>query len=179
MLTPIYTWSLEVARAIKTRLDVPIIFGGVHPSAVPEICLENECVDYVCVGEGEQAIVELCDVLPSSGHRPRKPIANLWWRDGERLVRGPTAPFIQDLDSLPYFDKELWQDELRLGDNYITMTSRGCPYRCTFCADPQVYGGRWSGLDPERVLAELRELEEQLGLVRTLLHRLHADESDQ
>jgi radical SAM superfamily enzyme YgiQ (UPF0313 family) len=133
VLTPIYTWSLEVARAIKARLDVPIIFGGVHPSAVPEICLENDCVDYVCVGEGEQSIVELCEALPSSGHRPRQPIGNLWWRDGERLVRGPAAPFIQELDALPYWDKELWQDELRLGDNYLTMTARGCPYRCTFC----------------------------------------------
>jgi len=132
VLTPVYGWCLEVARAVKARLDVPVIFGGVHPSAAPEICLENDCVDYVCVGEGEQAMVELCEVLPRGG-RPAQPIANLWWRDGERLVRGPAAPFLQDLDSLPFWDKELWQDELRIGDNYLTMTARGCPYRCTFC----------------------------------------------
>jgi radical SAM superfamily enzyme YgiQ (UPF0313 family) len=133
VLTPVYPWVLEVARAVKARTGVPIVVGGVHPSAVPEICLENDCIDYVCVGEGEQAIVELCDAIAGGAHRPAAPIPNLWWRDGDRLVRGPAAPFLQDLDSLPYFDKELYERELRLGDNYITMASRGCPYRCTFC----------------------------------------------
>jgi anaerobic magnesium-protoporphyrin IX monomethyl ester cyclase len=133
VMTPVYQWCVQVAQALKARLDVPIIFGGVHPSAVPEICLDNACVDYVCVGEGEQALLELCEALPSSGGRPAQPIANLWWRDGDRLVRGPAAPFNQDLDALPYWDKDLWRGHIRIADNYLTMTSRGCPYRCTFC----------------------------------------------
>ena len=133
VLTPLYGWCLEVARAVKARLDVPVIFGGVHPSAVPEICLDNDCVDYVCVGDGEDAILRLCDALATGAGRPERPIPNLWWKDGDRLVRGEQAPFIQDLDSLPHYDKELWADELRIGDNYLTMTARGCPYRCTFC----------------------------------------------
>jgi radical SAM superfamily enzyme YgiQ (UPF0313 family) len=130
VITPIYTWCVEVARAVKARLDVPVIFGGVHPSAVPEVCLENSCVDYVCVGEGDEALPMLCEALPG---RPRAPIPNLWWRDGKSIVRGPAAPFVQDLDALPFWDKELWEDEIRIADNYLTMMSRGCPYRCTFC----------------------------------------------
>jgi radical SAM superfamily enzyme YgiQ (UPF0313 family) len=129
VLTPVYQWSLSVARAIKARLEVPVIFGGVHPSAAPEVCLENACVDFVCVGEGEDAIVRLCD----AGARPTAPIANLWWRDGETIVRGPAAPFRQDLDSFPYWDKEIWRPHVRIADNWLTMTARGCPYRCTFC----------------------------------------------
>jgi hypothetical protein len=106
----------------------------VHPSAVPEVCLENEAVDYVCVGEGERAIVELCDALDRGRHRPARPIPNLWWKD-ERgaIVRGPNAPFLQDLDALPFPDKELWEDALDVGAHYLTMSSRGCPYRCSFC----------------------------------------------
>ncbi|HEY0302984.1 MAG TPA: radical SAM protein, partial [Rhizomicrobium sp.] len=119
---------------VKARLDVPVIFGGVHPSAVPEVCLENDCVDYVCVGEGEAAIVRLCDALGADADaRPSAPIANLWWRDGARTVRGPNAPFMQELDSLPFWDKELWEDDVPIGTAYLTMTSRGCPYRCSFC----------------------------------------------
>ncbi len=133
VITPTYQWFLAVARAVKERYDVPVIFGGVHPSAVPEICLENDVVDYVCIGEGEDALVQLCEVLPTSGHRPVKEIANLAWIDGGRLVRGPSSPFLQDLDSLPYWDKELWAEHIRIGDNWVTMSSRGCPYRCTFC----------------------------------------------
>jgi hypothetical protein len=134
VLTPTYTWSLEIAEAVKARTRVPVIFGGVHPSAVPEVCLENACVDYVCVGEGEAALLDLCDELDEGALRPLQPIANLWWRDEEgSIVRGPTSPFKQDLDALPFWDKELWEDDIRIGDNYLTMTSRGCPYRCTFC----------------------------------------------
>jgi len=133
VLTPTYQWFLAVARAVKARHDVPVIFGGVHPSAVPEICLENECVDYVCIGEGENALVRLCEVLPPSGERPAEPIPNLAWMDRGEIVRGPSAPFLQDLDSLPYWDKALWKDHVRIADNWVTMSSRGCPYRCTFC----------------------------------------------
>ncbi len=134
VLTPTYTWCLNIAREVKARTGVPVIFGGVHPSAAPAVCLENDEVDYVCVGEGEEAILRLCDALPTEDTRPRHPIPNLWWRDHTgQIVRGPAAGFIQDLDSLPYWDKSLWEDAQRMEDNYLTMTSRGCPYRCTFC----------------------------------------------
>jgi radical SAM superfamily enzyme YgiQ (UPF0313 family) len=134
VITPVYQRCLAIAAAVKERIDVPVIFGGVHPSAVPEICLENPCIDYVCIGEGEEALVRLCDELPESGDRPREPIANLAWLDASgRYVRGPSSPFLQDLDSLPYWDKDLWTDHIRISDNWLTMSSRGCPYRCTFC----------------------------------------------
>ena len=134
VLTPTYTFCLDVARQVKARTGVPVIFGGVHPSAVPEVCLENEAVDFVCVGEGEMAIVTLCEELAKGSLRPAHPIPNLWWHGPKgSIVRGPSAGFVQDLDALPFWDKELWEDDIALGDNYLTMTSRGCPYRCTFC----------------------------------------------
>ena len=134
VLTPTYTWCLDIARRARARTGAPVIFGGVHPSAVPDVCLENDFVDYVCVGEGEAAIVELCEALDGGAHRPVRTIPNLCWRgDDGAIVRGPAAAFFQDLDSLPYWDKALWDQDLRVGDNYLTMTSRGCPYRCTFC----------------------------------------------
>jgi radical SAM superfamily enzyme YgiQ (UPF0313 family) len=134
VLTGTYPWCLEVAARVKARTGCPVIFGGVHPSAVPEVCLENAQVDFVCVGEGERAIVALCDELGDGRRRPRRPIDNLWWRDAhDAIVRGPASPFVQDLDGLPFWDKELWEDALDVGAYYLTMSSRGCPYRCTFC----------------------------------------------
>lgn len=133
VLTPAYQWSLHVAREIKRRWDVPVIFGGVHPSAVPDICLEEDSVDFVCVGEGETAIVRLCQELATGRHRPKEPIPNLIWRDGDRFVRGDPAPFLPDLDALPYYEKDIWNGEIRIQDTWMTMSSRGCPYRCTFC----------------------------------------------
>lgn len=134
VLTPTYQWCLEVAQKVKARTGCAVVFGGVHPSAVPEVCLENDAVDYVCVGEGEHALVELCEQLDRKRHRPAQPIPNLWWKDEKgEIVRGPNAAFGQELDALPFPDKELWEDVLDVGAHYLTMSSRGCPYRCTFC----------------------------------------------
>jgi radical SAM superfamily enzyme YgiQ (UPF0313 family) len=165
VLTPTYQWCLEVARRVKAKTGCPVIFGGVHPSAVPEVCLENDEVDYVCVGEGEHAMVALCEALDRKNERPARAIPNLWWRDARgEIVRGPNAAFVQDLDSLPFWDKELWEDALDVGSHYITMSSRGCPYRCTFCFNnffarlPGKGGGKYvRQRSVEHQMNELRE----------------------
>lgn len=173
VLTPIYRWSLEVAAAVKRQLDVPVIFGGVHPSAVPEVCLENPQVDYVCVGEGEVALPRLCEAIADGRHRPGAPIENLRWWDGDRLVVGPAAAFEQDLDALPFWDKELWSPHIRIADNWMTMASRGCPYRCTFCFNnffaklPGKGGGRYlRRRSVDNVLQELTEAKARWGIRR-------------
>ncbi len=173
VLTPCYQWSLGVARAVKARIDVPVIFGGVHPSAVPQVCLENDEVDFVCVGEGEVPIVQLCEAIAGGAHRPAEPIANIWWREGDRLVEGPAAKFEQDLDSLPFWDKEIWSPHIRIADNWLTMTSRGCPYRCTFCFNnffaklPGKGGGRYlRQRSVDNVLEELVEAKARWGIRR-------------
>src|SRR5262249_17265778 len=66
--------------------------------------------------------------------RPEAPIPNLWWKDAEgALVRGPSAPFIEDLDALPFPDRHLWEDVVRFEDNAMILAGRGCPYPCRFC----------------------------------------------
>lgn len=171
VLTPVYRWSLAVASAVKQRLDVPVVFGGVHPSAVPDVCLENSCVDYVCVGEGDEALPRLVDAISGSGHRPAEPIPNMWWRDGDTLVQGPSAPFTQELDALPHWDKDLWHPHLRLGDSWMTMTARGCPYRCTFCFNnyfaklPGRSGGSYlRKRSVEHVMEELVDAKQRWGI---------------
>jgi radical SAM superfamily enzyme YgiQ (UPF0313 family) len=173
VLTPGYRWCLDVAEAVKRRIDVPVIFGGVHPSAVPEVCLENPQVDFVCVGEGEVALVRLCEELAAGHRRPRAPIENIWWREGGGIVSGPAAAFEQDLDSLPFWDKELWSPHVRIADNWLTMTSRGCPYRCTFCFNnffaklPGKGGGRYlRQRSVENVMQELVEAKDRWGIKR-------------
>jgi len=132
-LTGTYQWMLSIAEEAKKLLpDVQVLFGGVHASAVPERVMNQPQVDYVCVGEGDVAFpLILKDIERGS---PPCPIPNTRFRlpDG-RIIKGEQAGFIQDLDSLPFFDKTLWENHMNLGDLYFTMASRGCPYRCTFC----------------------------------------------
>ena len=132
-LTSNYQWMLGVARDARQMLPgLRVVFGGVHASAVPDVVLEQPEVDFVCVGEGDHALPALLRALEDGG--PTRPLPNLSWRDGTGgVVHGPRVGFIQDLDSLPFFRKRLWEPHLRIEDLYLTMASRGCPYRCTFC----------------------------------------------
>jgi anaerobic magnesium-protoporphyrin IX monomethyl ester cyclase len=132
-LTGTYRWMLDVAADAKQILPgVKTVFGGVHISAVPDRVLNNPQVDYVVVGEGDIAFpailkaIEKCDFIT--------PIPNTRFRkyDGS-IVRGIQQGFYQNLDELPFFDKVIWEDHIRIGDLYLTMASRGCPYKCTFC----------------------------------------------
>jgi anaerobic magnesium-protoporphyrin IX monomethyl ester cyclase len=157
-----YRWMLNVAREAKRMMpQVKTIFGGVHPSAVPDRVLAQEEVDYVCVGEGEIAFMQILKHIAETGNGRAIPNTRHKLSDGQ-IIRGEQMGFIQDLDSLPPFDKTIWEDHIPLNDTYLTMASRGCPFRCTFCfncfyADlPGAQAGRYVRYrSPGHVIKEL------------------------
>ncbi len=132
-LTNTYQWMLGIARDAKAMLpNLRVVFGGVHASAVPDTVLARDEVDYVCIGEGDVAFPALLRGLERGGLHG--PVSNLAYKSADgSVIRGPQDGFIQDLDSLPPFDKKLWEEHIRIRDDYMTMAGRGCPYRCTFC----------------------------------------------
>lgn len=161
-LTATYQWMLGIAKDAKEILPrIKTVFGGVHVSAVPEHAVAQPQVDYVCVGEGDLAFAEILDAVE---HGLEKPIPNTWSRtSGGEIVRGPRLGFLQDLDSLPMFDKLLWEEVMPLRDIYFTMASRGCPSKCSFCFNsffaqlPGENPGRYvRHRSPEHLLRELR-----------------------
>jgi radical SAM superfamily enzyme YgiQ (UPF0313 family) len=133
-LTGNYQWMLGIAKDAKLLFpNVKVIFGGVHVSAVPDRALAQPQVDYVCVGEGDVAFPLILKAIEQGG-RTTEPIVNTRYKSSDgRIVKGTQTGFIQGLDSLPVFDKTLWENHINIGDWYLTMASRGCPYRCTFC----------------------------------------------
>ncbi|MBI1911583.1 MAG: cobalamin B12-binding domain-containing protein [Deltaproteobacteria bacterium] len=127
-----YQWACEMARNIKKKVNVPIIFGGIHVTAVPERVIKNDFVDMVCVGEGEEAIIELTDCMQRgiTNHN----IRNIWFKVDGNIVRNEVRPLISDLDVLPYPDKGLFERHIPIRNGkYMMMTSRGCPYQCSYC----------------------------------------------
>ena len=129
----------DLAVRIKAlRPDVKTVFGGVHVSALGSTLLDGyEAIDYLCMGEGEVTLAEL-----ASGKNTAH-VNGLVWKNGDRAVCNPTRPQIKDLDDLPFpaYDK---LDGFPKGYNlplfsYINtpgatmVTSRGCPYQCSFC----------------------------------------------
>lgn len=132
-LTSTYQWGLNVARYAKQlNPNIKTVFGGVHPSAVPDLVIARPEVDYVVVGEGDVAFPQIVRQIENKTYGT--PITNTRYKmpDGT-VIRGIQGAFIQELDNLPFYDKQLWEDHIRMGDFYLTMAARGCPYRCTFC----------------------------------------------
>jgi len=135
VVTPRYQWYLKMARLIKNELQAPTIFGGHHPTAVPEVVIENDCVDMVCVGEGEYAMLELINSMEKG--EKRFDIQNIFFKLDGKVVKNDIRPLIQDLDNLPFPDKDIWKGRLHPSyyDNYSIITRRGCAFGCTFCSN--------------------------------------------
>jgi anaerobic magnesium-protoporphyrin IX monomethyl ester cyclase len=162
-LTSTYQWMLEVARAAKEiNPNIKTVFGGVHPSAVPSLVIVRPEVDFVVVGEGDVAFPQIINSVREGKYTD--PIYNTRFKNKEgKVITGLQKGFIQDLDSLPFFDKTIWEEHVRLGDLYLTMASRGCPYRCTFCFNnfvaklPEEKSGKYVRLrSVDHVIAELK-----------------------
>ena len=133
VMTSSYQWALDMARRIKRRCDTPIIFGGVHVSSVPAVAIKEEAVDMVCVGEGEESFMSLIDQFESY---PAVEIPGIWTKVEGQVREQEPARLLMDLDTLPFPDKEIFYDELPwLSTGYLIMTSRGCPYSCTYCCN--------------------------------------------
>ena len=132
--TDYYAWAKSWAAGLKRRLDVPIVFGGIHPTSVPEKVALEDCVDYVCVGEGDEALVELAVALRDRAETSR--IRNIWQKRGGEIISNPVRPPVEDLDSLPFPDKELFRSSYPIfGAGYMVATSRGCPFSCSYCCN--------------------------------------------
>ena len=135
--TDYYEWASRLAREIKARCNVPIVFGGMHPTSVPKQVIENDSVDVLCIGEGEEALLDLVNQIERRGtYRVEAPIPNLWIKSGSDVVKGDIRPLAEDLDRLPFADKSLFYGEVPVfRKHYTIMMSRGCPFSCTFCCN--------------------------------------------
>ncbi len=162
-LTSTYQWMLDIAKQAKEiNPNVKTIFGGVHPSAVPNLVIARPQVDFVVVGEGDEAFPQILKNIASDNYTV--PVYNTRFKNKEGMViSGLQKGFMQDLDTLPFCDKPLWEEHVRLGDLYLIMASRGCPYRCTFCFNnffaklPEEKSGKYVRLrSVDHVIAELK-----------------------
>ena len=116
-----------MGRLLKLK-GVPVVFGGVHATFLPEEPLRFG--DYVLEGEAEESFPKLVSVLEGGGDLSEVP--NLFYKDGDRIVATEKRPMCLSLDELPIPDFSLIEGHHKL-KIYPVMTSRGCPFNCTFC----------------------------------------------
>ncbi len=152
----------ELVAGLKARLSgVPIVLGGPHPGALWERCLDDPNVDYVVSGEGEQPLLELCEHL--DGRRGLDDLEAVAFRRGEERVHVPQKrTLIRKVEDIPWPARDLLPME-----NYVAtqeahgpvtsrwtsiLSSRGCPYGCTFCESRNT---RWRARPAADVVDEI------------------------
>ncbi|HUV87285.1 MAG TPA: radical SAM protein [bacterium] len=166
-MTGEHQYLLDINRRLKESYGGVSAFGGPHATFFPEMVYEDG-VDVVCLGEGEGTVVELAGALAEG--RDYADIANLWVkRDGD-VVRNELRPLVEDLDALPFADREILYEgdaDLRDHPTKIFFAMRGCVFRCTYCFNHRfndMYRGlgrvcRTRGVDG--FLAEMRYVKER------------------
>lgn len=144
-MTGEHQFLLALNRRLKETYAGLSVFGGPHATFFPEMISEPG-VDAVCVGEGEEAAVDLADALAAGRDWTRIP--NLWTRRGDDVVHNDLRPLIADLDALPFADRAILYDgdaELAEHPTKIFFAMRGCVFRCTYCFNHRyndMYRGR-------------------------------------
>ena len=132
-----HQWVLNTcAKLLRWFPSVPRLLAGTHPTFFPDI-LDYPGVDLIIVGEAEHATLELLDAL--AGRRPLDGIQNLWFRRGKTTHRGGLRPLIEDLDSLPLPDRELYFRRYPFMGAFPWKkftSGRGCFHECSYCYQP-------------------------------------------
>ncbi len=126
----------DTIKEIRKYSDAPIILGGYHSSLDPEGSIKLEGVNAICIGNGEYAFTEYLDAIEKG--KSIKGIDGIWYKEGDKIIKNPLRPLIQDIDSLPIPDYDLWEDIDKyfyfLGQGYFVGV-RGCPFNCSYCSE--------------------------------------------
>ncbi len=164
--TPSIHYDLQSAAAVKAALpDIKTALVGSHSTFFhKEILEENPEIDAIVRGEFEITVRELARAIEQN--RDWSAVQGLSYRAGEEIVVNPARPLIQDLDSLPFPARHIvrsngYRAAIYSGDNCTAMvSSRGCPFHCTFCVWPNtLYGHRFRARSAVNVVDEMEEVE--------------------
>jgi len=170
-LIPVYRHIIWIAEAAKKiNPGALVIAGGSAGMSVPRLLLENSLVDAVCAGEGEAAIVELLLALSKGGLKGALGVKGFYFKkDGKIHSSGPRE-LLCDLDresALPAYDLlpmdiYLSNPIIGFGKDIDFISSRGCPYKCTFCYQP--WGRKFRGHSVEFIMDALKRLKERYSI---------------
>ena len=153
--------ALQVSRIAKSaRADLPVVWGGWHPSMFARECLLEHCVDVTVRGQGEETFTEIVGRLAQGRSLEGCLGCTVRLADGT-IVENPARP-LAPVDKFRAHDYGLIPVEryfeLKGKRQLDYISSQGCNFRCAFCSDPFVYGRKWVGLEPTRMALRLKEL---------------------
>lgn len=167
VLTSTSPITRELVIEIRKNFSAtPIILGGPHITCFPrEVLEEYKEVDCIVIGEGEHTVAELLDVFFEK--EKWKNIKGIGFKDSNNIVITPQRPYIDDLDSIPKPARHLFDNNLYCAlpnqyikkPNTVMLTSRGCPFKCTFCFQGGKFGPKFRRHSVDRVISEIKDLQ--------------------
>jgi anaerobic magnesium-protoporphyrin IX monomethyl ester cyclase len=162
-----YRRCLETARAVKEANPAcKVVVGGWHASYAPDSLLEHQEVDYVVVGEGEEAMTQLArQIMKGMDAEGAAAIAGVGYRRNGELVKNPPK-FISNLDRVPFPARHLLPMDqygrkiefLDVEPVDIMSITRGCPYNCAYCDIEKLWGKKCRIFSPPRIVEEVQHL---------------------
>ena len=148
VVSPYFKYGVQITQALKRILGAPVLWGGIHPTVRPEECLEY--ADMVCLGEGEEALVELATKMENG--QDFYDVPGIWFKENGKIIKNAMRPLIQNLDTIPLPDNDYANKYLLCGRHilpmnddllmkysgrkkktYKTLPTRGCLFECTYC----------------------------------------------
>lgn len=154
--TNLLGFARQITRHLKESFSIPIVWGGIHATSDPEACLDD--TEIVCVGEGEETVLDL--VLALDSKKDYAQIPNLWTKKKGQIYKNDVRPLSSDLDRFPDPDHDLSTQWILVDDQLVHLTSdllkehlmsmegksrysvfttRGCPHRCDYCCSSRLY----------------------------------------
>ncbi|HQB83398.1 MAG TPA: radical SAM protein, partial [Candidatus Rifleibacterium sp.] len=161
-LTTKFGSVIQTARFCREVLPgVPIIVGGAHASTMPALTASIPEVDYVLRGESDESLPELLNAIRNHGDLSK--VGSLTWKKNGQMVHNPDRPFTQNLDSLALPDRSalLNPEHYSSEDMGVILTSRGCPFRCSYCF--HMWERRVRFRSVESVISEIMEVHKAYG----------------
>lgn len=170
-----YSWPIvrELIQKVKAAFPkVPIVCGGEHFTAVPELSMQQAPIDYLVLGEGEETAIALFRALELGLDHTVIPGIAFRLPDGT-MQKNPRRDRIRNIDELPwpaweFFDVEAYSSNRLVSGIYYGKTvpilaTRGCPYQCTYCSSPNMWTTRWYARSPKDVIDEIESYFKKYG----------------
>lgn len=160
--TGAYYTALNVAKIVKKiNPEIPVIVGGIHPTALPLETIKEKDYDFVIKGEGEFILLNLLKALQDN--KDLKEVKGIVFKKNGEVIDNPNAELISDIDVLPEPARDLIftsygkKDVSPYGHGKV-LTTRGCPFLCTFCCSHLIWGRKVRFRDINKVVDEIESM---------------------
>ena len=156
------------AKVKEINPDIKVILGGPHVHFEHRDVIKNNSVDFCVRGEGEITALELIRTVTEGGNL--REVKGITFRQGDEIIVTPDRPFVRNLDTFPFPDRELLQSPAYRGiwtegKTFSPMlATRGCPYLCQFCDSPAIWGRVHRRRSVTNVLDELEQIYNEFGV---------------